>query len=195
MRVVAGEARGRRLDAPPGQAIRPTSDRVREAIFGVLTSLAPVVGWSLEGATVADLFAGSGALGIEALSRGAARAVFVDADRQAVEAIGANLSGTGLAGTRATVVRADVQRWLDRVTDAAFDLVLCDPPYAFAAWPALLRALVPMTAIAVLESGGALDLGPGWRVLKVKQYGGTVVTVARPAGSSISPDRDRRGDM
>src|SRR5438093_104252 len=102
MRVVAGTARGRRLQAPPGRDVRPTSDRVREAVFSSLASLDVI-----EGATVADLFAGSGAMGVEALSRGAASATFVDSSAAAVAAIRANLADTGLAGT-ATVVRADV---------------------------------------------------------------------------------------
>ncbi len=96
MRVVGGEARGRRFDAPPGTLTRPTSDRVREAVFGILGSLPAEVGGGVEEATVADLFAGSGALGIEALSRGAARVAFVDTDRQAAATIEANLAALGL---------------------------------------------------------------------------------------------------
>jgi len=94
MRIVGGEAGGRRLAAPPGRSTRPTSDRVREAMFDVLGSLAPVIGFEMNGATVADLFAGSGALGIEALSRGAGRVAFVDRDDRAVATIRANLSST-----------------------------------------------------------------------------------------------------
>src|SRR5436853_535402 len=123
MRVVAGTARGRPLRAPRGDAIRPTSDRVREAIFNSLTSLG-----AIEGATVADLFAGTGALGIEALSRGAGHVTFVDQDREAIATIDANLAATGLAGAPASVVRADVARWI--ATAAPVDLALLDPPYA-----------------------------------------------------------------
>src|SRR5260370_35501825 len=100
MRVGAGAARGRRRTAPPGQSIRPTSDRVREAIFDMLQSLGGV-----EGAVAADLFAGTGALGIEALSRGAVAVTFVDDDRTAVETIKANLAAARGAG--GTVVRAE----------------------------------------------------------------------------------------
>src|SRR5918998_3417279 len=99
MRVIAGRWGGRRLQAPPGDATRPTSDRVREALFSIL-------GARVDDARVLDLFAGSGALGIEALSRGAASATFVDHDPDALAAVRANLDGTGLAD-RATVVRAD----------------------------------------------------------------------------------------
>jgi 16S rRNA (guanine966-N2)-methyltransferase len=164
---------------------------------------------SIEGLVVADLFAGSGALGIEALSRGAARVVLVDADRRAVETIRANLEGTGLAAppiagaSRAgpapeaarsvEVVQADVLRWLAARSagsgpSGGFDLVLCDPPYSFSAWPDLLDRLAPVSGTVVLESGVApgpgtpFDLESAWEVLKVKRYGGTVVTVARPKG-------------
>src|SRR5437764_14513064 len=123
MRVVAGTARGRALRAPKGHDIRPTSDRVREAVFNSLTSLDAV-----EGATVYDLFAGTGAMGIEALSRGAAQVTFVDHDRTAVASIEANLAATGLGGPAATVVRADVGRWLATAPPA--DLAVVDPPYA-----------------------------------------------------------------
>jgi len=182
---VAGEARGRQLQAPPGRKTRPTSDRVREAIFNVLGSLT-----TIEGLVVADLFAGSGALGIEALSRGAARVVFVDADRQATTTIRTNLARTGLAGPQAEVVQADVLRWLGGGGAGGdpphIDLALCDPPYAFADWPTLLDRLAPVSGMVVLESGLAgtsgapLEPGPEWEVLRVKRYGGTVVTVARP---------------
>lgn len=172
MRVVAGTARGRRIQAPRGRAIRPTSDRVREAIFNALTSLG-----ALDGAVVADLFAGSGAMGIEALSRGAAQATFVDDDPTAVDAIRANLAVTGLAD-RATVVRADAVAW---VADAPpVDLAIADPPYAFTDWPVLLDGI--RAEVVVLESGRPVDPGSEWRILRQKHYGSTVVTVVRAAG-------------
>jgi 16S rRNA (guanine966-N2)-methyltransferase len=180
VRVVAGEAKGRALSAPKGASTRPTSDRVREAIFDVLGSLVTVAG-----ADVVDLFAGSGALGIEALSRGASHAVFVDRDRYAVDAIRANLAATGMAATRATVMKTDVRRWLAGARAASVDLVLCDPPYDWAGWapllPAVRHVLEPSKGLVVLETGHPIELGGDWQVLTVKQYGGTVVTVARPA--------------
>lgn len=191
MRVVAGEARGRRFDAPPGRATRPTSDRVREAIFAVLGSLAADVGVPLEGSTVADLFAGSGALGIEALSRGAAGAVFVESDGVAADTIKGNLAGLNLVDRRVQVVRGDVLRWL-RTADPV-DLVLCDPPYAFDRWDELAALLAPVTRLAVLETRARLDLGPGWELLREKYYGGTVVLVARPVRLP-EPVADRKGD-
>jgi 16S rRNA (guanine966-N2)-methyltransferase len=170
--VVAGEAKGRRLVAPAGQTTRPTSDRVRESIFNVLTSLGAV-----EDAVVVDLFAGTGALGIEALSRGAAHATFVDDDPGALKLIKANLDVTGLAG-RATVVGQDAPRWA--AAAAPFDLALVDPPYAFDGWPDLLAGLP--AGLAVLESGEEVPVGDRWRVLKIRRYGGTVVTVVEANG-------------
>ena len=159
MRVVSGSAKGRRLQAPKGTQTRPTSDRVREAIFNTLGSLGGV-----EGAAVADLFAGSGAMGIEALSRGAAHVTFVDHDRHAV----------------ATVVTADVLGWLP--VGAAFDVVLIDPPYEFTGWPVLFERLT--SGLVVAESDHPLDPGDRWEVVRSKQYGSTVVTVAQPVSES-----------
>jgi 16S rRNA (guanine966-N2)-methyltransferase len=169
VRVVAGEAKGRRLVTPRGTDTRPTSDRVREAIFNSLGSLD-----LLAGATVLDLFAGSGALGIEALSRGAAAAVFVEHDRHAVEALRANLATTGL-GDRATVVAGDA--WAHLAHAAPVDLALLDPPYAFDGWIGLLAA-VP-APVAVVESDRSVDPGDGWRVVREKRYGTTVVAIVR----------------
>ncbi len=170
MRVVAGSARGRRLVAPPGRAVRPTPDRVREAVFNALGSLGTV-----RGAVVLDLFAGSGALGIEALSRGAARATFVDDDPAALRSVRANLAATGLARS-ATVVAADGRRW-SAATAEHFDLALADPPYAFDRWDDLL-AVVPADLV-VAESDRALDATGSWTVLRRKAYGTTVVTIFR----------------
>lgn len=171
MRVVAGVAGGLRLQAPPNDRTRPTSDRVREALFSSLTSLD-----AIDGARVLDLFAGSGALGIEALSRGASEATFVDNDAAAVATVEANLASTRLDGGR--VVRADVLTWLGRGGVDA-DLVLADPPYAFDAWPQLLERLPP--CLVALESDHDVDLDERWVVLRRRRYGDTVVTLARPA--------------
>ncbi len=170
MRVVAGSAGGLRLRAPRGLSVRPTSDRVREALFASLGSLGVV-----EGARVVDLFAGTGALGIEALSRGAAHATFVDSDPAAVAAIRDNLRHTGLEAA-AEVVGGDVLAFL-RGCRQTFDLALVDPPYAFGGW-AELMPLVPAT-LAALESSEPVDPGPGWETLRARRYGGTVVTLAR----------------
>ena len=120
-RIVAGEARGRRLAVPP-RGTRPTTDRVREALFNVLA-----VRRDYDGLRVLDLYAGSGALGLEALSRGAASVLFVDSDRRAAEVIGRNITAVGLPG--ATVRRGAVATVLAAGAPSPMDLVLADPPY------------------------------------------------------------------
>jgi 16S rRNA (guanine966-N2)-methyltransferase len=122
-RVIAGRAKGIRLRAP-GPGTRPIADRVKQTLFAILEP-------ELPGAQVLDLFAGSGAGGIEALSRGAAGVTFVEKDQGAAAVIDANLRATGLSGPEATVVRWDALRWLAETGgEVAFDLVLVDPPYA-----------------------------------------------------------------
>jgi 16S rRNA (guanine966-N2)-methyltransferase len=176
--VVAGEARGLRLDVPGGTATRPTSDRVREAVFNALDSLGAV-----DGARVLDAFAGSGALGIEALSRGAEHAVFADTSTEARAVVSANLDATGLAD-RATIVDGDVTAAVDR--GGPWDLVLLDPPYRFDAWDDLLvrvAAAVADDGVVVIESDREIELPPVLGVIRVKGYGGTVVTFAVPVGA------------
>jgi 16S rRNA (guanine966-N2)-methyltransferase len=125
VRVIAGRYGGRRLKTPPGAATRPTADRVREALFSIL-------GQRVQDARVLDLFAGSGALGLEALSRGARHATFVDSGPAALAALRDNLA---TLGAEAEVVRADAVRWLRAAPDGArqYDLVFLDPPYRRAA--------------------------------------------------------------
>lgn len=179
MRIVGGRFRGRTLAAPKSQAIRPTADRLRESLFNIL---AHAYGDPLEGARVLDLFAGTGALGIEALSRGAASATFVDADARAVAAIKKNTQATGLAD-RSRVVQADVLRYLGerqgQVDPPAFDIAFADPPYAWEEWPELL-AVVPARIVAI-EARAHVALPPEWHPLRSKRYGDTVVTLARRA--------------
>ena len=187
MRVIAGSARGRRLVAPEGTATRPTGDRVREATFNALGSLAAV-----EGATVLDLFAGSGALGIEALSRGAAHVTFVDQDRRAVDAVEANLAATGLA-ERATVRQSSADAVLAEAAREGrrWQLALLDPPYAFGAWGPLLRALP--ADLAVVEAGVAVEPPPPWRAIRERRYGATLVAIfsSLPPGRTGGPDHTR----
>jgi 16S rRNA (guanine966-N2)-methyltransferase len=171
MRVVSGTARGRRLQSPTGRDIRPTSDRVREAVFSSLESMDVI-----REARLVDLFAGTGALGIEALSRGAAAATFVDSSPAAIATITANLAATGLS-EHGVVVRADVLRWLTDAT-ASFDLAFADPPYGFGDWRAIANHL--QADILVAESDREPDLGDAWEVLRAKRYGTTVVVIACP---------------
>jgi len=168
VRVIAGSSRGRRLPARIPGGVRPTGDRVREAIFDILMSMRVV-----EGASVLDLFCGSGALGVEALSRGAAEVTFVDHADAALATVRTNLEATGLADRRVTLVRAELPGWLDG--GARADLALCDPPYAFADWPGLLTRLP--ADVAVLESAAAPEPPEGWIVARSRRYGSTLVTV------------------
>ncbi len=188
MRVVAGTARGRALVAPPGTATRPTADRVRGAVFNALYSLGGVEGWA-----VLDAFAGSGGLGIEALSRGAGRATFVERDRAALEALQRNVEVLGFDAV-SRVVPGDAHRLLgssDPRVRGPWDLVLLDPPYAFDQWDELLAATVPLLGgegLVVCESARPIGLGPGWRLVRAKAYGGTVVTIARRPLIDTRPD-------
>jgi 16S rRNA (guanine966-N2)-methyltransferase len=183
VRVIAGSSRGRRLPARLPGNVRPTADRVREAIFDIIGSMGGVAG-----ATVLDLFCGSGALGLEALSRGARTVTFVDHDAAALTAVRTNLGATGLASPGATVVRAELPGWLSRAPRA--DLALCDPPYAFGDWATLLSELD--AAVAVCESKEAIDTPPGWIVAKTRRYGGTLVTVARQSAARGLHERGAR---
>jgi 16S rRNA (guanine966-N2)-methyltransferase len=178
MRVISGTAKGMRLRAPRGAKVRPTADHVRQALFDIL-------GQRCTGLRVLDLFAGSGALGIEALSRGAAEAVFVESDPAAVRAILANLGATGL-GELASVRRADAVRFVARPPREPFDLLFLDPPYerglAFVA--RVLAKLVPGgwirpggTVVAEAEAG-ELDLPAPLRETRTRRFGRTQITVA-----------------
>ena len=161
LRVIAGTVRGRRLVAPAGDEIRPTKGIVREAMFSALDSRGAIAG-----AVVLDLYAGTGALGLEALSRGGARVVLVERDRRALEAIGTNVEHTGF-GDRARIVRSDAAAFLDvpPPPEAPFDLVFADPPYDVA--DEAIEALV--------EHLGA----PGWL------SPGATVSIERPVGSGV----------
>jgi 16S rRNA (guanine966-N2)-methyltransferase len=191
MRVIGGVARGRLIAAPAGRGVRPTSDRVREALFSSLSRALP-------GARVLDLFAGSGALGIEALSRGATSAVFVERDRRAAAAVEDNLRRTGLGP--ATVVRGDARRFCAEYRGAPFDIVFCDPPYRTAApvlWSILddLRASggVSQDCRVVIERDRhrpPLAGVPEWLALEgVRSYGDTVLCYLRAVGSAASREK------
>jgi 16S rRNA (guanine966-N2)-methyltransferase len=180
LRVISGTAGGRRLSAPRGDVIRPTTGRVKEAIFSALTSRERILG-----AKVLDLYAGTGALAIEALSRGAARAVLVEHDRDALEMLRRNLSVTATAAS-ASVVDADVGSFLAAPPppDAPFDLVLCDPPYDVES-PALDDLMTPLgrrewttvDALAVVErpAGVTAPHVEGLRVAWERAFGDTLV--------------------
>jgi len=176
MRVIAGEKKGHRIATPKGDHTRPTGDRVREALFNMLGPL--------EGATAADLFAGSGALGIEALSRGATRCVFVESAPAAARVIQANLLKLGLRG--AVVQKRDVLAFLreEAARGTRYDLVLCDPPYGD--WERLEPELAELLP-AVLAGSGLLSVETGARVepalpletVTSRRYGAARITLFR----------------
>ncbi len=168
VRVIGGRSRGRRLSARLPTGVRPTGDRVREAVFDILGSTGGV-----EGLSVVDLFCGSGAMGLEALSRGAQTVTFVDRDPEALAAVRANLRAVGLADAHVTLVRAQLPEWLERAPH--YDLAFCDPPYAFGDWRGVLSRL--RADVAVLESRDAVVAPPPWKTSKSRRYGGTLITI------------------
>ena len=176
MRVVAGRFGGRSLVAPRGRATRPTSDRVREALFSILAGAD-----SLEGVRVLDLFAGSGALAIEALSRGALDAVLVDSSAAAVAAIRRNLSAVGVD---ADVRRQDALQYLEGARRDArlYDLVFLDPPYRHASalgreLSSALRPVLAPTARVVAESDRRAPLELDLTLLDERRYGDTLIRI------------------
>jgi 16S rRNA (guanine966-N2)-methyltransferase len=181
VRVIAGRFGGRRLRAPGGRVTRPTSDRVREALFSMLGELG--------GAVVLDLFAGTGALAIEALSRGAARAVLVERDPRALSVLRANLSELGLGPGEAEVRRGEAPAVLRNARERreTYDLLFVDPPYRHAGvlGPELQAALPPLLAPrgrVVVESDRRMQLplySPLLEVELERRYGDTLITIHR----------------
>lgn len=186
MRIIAGTARGRRLVVPAGRGTRPTSDRAREGLFSTLESLR---GASLAGARVLDLFAGSGAIGLEALSRGAAVATMVESDRRAVDAIRRNIAECGLDG--AQLRPEPVERVLSGPPQT-YDVVVADPPYDVAAEPvlAVLQSWLDVGSIVAVERSSR-DAALCWpdfiEPLRERRYGeGTLWYGRRPAGEGVT---------
>lgn len=171
MRVIAGEAKGRTLVVPRGGGTRAATDRIRETLFAILEP-------ELEGARVLDLFAGAGTLGIEALSRGATRATFVERGAEAVKALRGNLATTGFAA-RSDVVATNVIGYLDSRPHGPFDIVFCDPPFADVAMAqatlgheGLQAAVAPDGLVVARAHGKHLPAIPAFvRVARVKEIG------------------------
>ena len=192
MRIISGSAGGIPI-AVPRTVLRPTADRVREAVFSILGS-------RVNGAAVLDLFAGSGSCGLECLSRGARRTVFVDSDRSSIAVIGQNLVKARLAG--GTVAGAPVESWLKRAAER-FDLIFADPPYAKVRgdrdWTAVLLgsaqlpALVAPGGLFILESfakgGQVLPPEAPWQVADERRYGDSLVVFYQlPHTDAPAPD-------
>lgn len=184
MRVIGGTAKGRKLASPKGGNMRPTSDRVKEAIFNIISGI-------VQDAEVLDLFAGTGSLGIEALSRGASKAYFVDSRPESIKLIKSNLEITGFQD-KASVIKADVNKAVDRFVKSGvkFKLIFLDPPYRISV--SFLDAILLMIASHMLNFNGLLILEhsakseprsvEGLEVESTRIYGDTAVTFYRMKG-------------
>jgi 16S rRNA (guanine966-N2)-methyltransferase len=190
LKIAAGRLGGRRIATPKGRATRPTSDKVRQAVFNVLASRL-----DLSGARAFDLYAGSGALGIEALSRGAAAVVWVESDRPTAELVKRTLAELEIGPAAGRIVVARALAWLAQpCRDAPATLILADPPYASADYPALLPALAVWPGAAagawiVLQAPAQMELAvpPGLELERVKRYGDTQVLFYRKADAAPVP--------
>jgi len=186
MRVIAGRCRGRKLISPKGRDVRPTADRVKEAIFDMAQALVP-------GSRVLDLYAGTGALGIEALSRGAVRALFVESNPRNARTIAANLERCGLQDEGTVITGEAIRTLLSLAPEPKWDLVLADPPYAAADDTELLKALADCIGLAdnamvYLERSAAYAINdpPGGLVLSGdKRYGDTSIVIYSKQGEGV----------
>ncbi len=169
MRVVGGSARGRKINAPPGTGTRPITDRAKEAIFNMLASQGGLVD-----AVVADLFAGSGSFGIEALSRGAAHVTFVERNRVAAKTLAGNVDRLGFSD-RADVIVAPVASTLARL--GPVDIVFCDPPYGDDPWRELLDRLEAELLVGHAET--PVELTERWQEVRRRTYGRSQIVIAR----------------
>ena len=179
MRITGGEFCGRPIKVPAGDKVRPTQDRVRGALFSMLAAVVP-------GARVLDLFAGSGAVGLEAVSRGAAEAVWVESDRRHVAILKENVRAFAAAGR---VVGDDCLRWLRQAVDEPFDLAFADPPYEWALSNGFAGIAELLQARKLLLAGGLLVVEqptelaaaalPGWEMLRDRAYGHTRLVMYR----------------
>lgn len=197
LRVIAGSARKRRLKAPPGRDVRPTADRVKEALFNILAE-------RIGGCTFLDLFAGTGGVGIEALSRGAEEAVFVEKDARVIKVLQDNLSSTGLA-VRAEIIRNEIEPGLRRLGSEGrqFELVFMDPPYGQGLTHTTMTSLVKYNLIksqglVVVETGKQELLPAQVAILKLYRqvrYGDTLLSFYRIDQSGEEVDNIESGNI
>ena len=194
MRVIAGEAKGRTLVVPRGGGTRSATDRIRETLFAIVEP-------ELEGARVLDLFAGAGTLGIEALSRGAARATFVERGAEAVKALRRNLAATNF-GARSEVVAANVIAYLDSRPRGPFDIVFCDPPFADVGiaeatlgHDGLRSAVAPDGLVVARAHGKHLPAVPAFvHIARVKEIGEEKLLFLRYGLTTRRPEAEPTGD-
>ena len=172
VKIIGGKWKRKNISFNDAEGLRPTLGKVRETLFNWL-------GQDLYDKKCLDLFAGTGALGIEALSRGAKKATFVDKSSESLELIKENLKKSGFEKT-SEIVKEDSLKWLQK-SSKSLDLVLLDPPYSFKNWSKLLDAILQkQPGIVVIESNREIDPGPNWHVDSIRQYGSSVVVVIDP---------------
>ncbi len=188
MRIITGSAKGRRLETLPGLVTRPTAERTKEAVFSMIQ-------FSLEGRKVLDLFAGSGQMGLEALSRGASETVFIDNSPEAAAIIKKNAESTGLSD-RCRILKSSVKEALLRLKGEKFDIVFADPPYALGLLPGTLDSLLEndllkKTSTVICESseagdvfGEGLSSADGFETIKQNRYGAALITVLKMPGKA-----------
>ena len=186
MRITGGEFGGRNLKVPKSDAIRPTQDRVREALFSIIQFEVP-------GCDFLDLFAGSGAVGLEALSRGAAKATFVEANRRHVAVLKENLGSCRVQSTAAEIVAADCYRWLSAYSGPGFSIGFADPPYALGEEKGYAQVLATLAARGVIRPNGLFiaemtavqkaEETPGWELVRDRTYGKTRLCLWRRLAS------------
>ena len=182
MRITGGEFGGRNLKVPKSDAIRPTQDRVREAVFNIIQ-------FEVAGCDFLDLFAGSGAVGLEALSRGAARVTFVERERRHLAALKENLDSCRVQSTAVDVVAADAYRWLSTYAGPSFSIGFADPPYALGEEKGYAQVLATLAERGVIRAGGLFiaemtavqkpEGTPGWELVRDRIYGKTRICMWR----------------
>ena len=185
MRITSGEYRGRTLTVPATGDVRPTQDRVREALFSMIQS-------EIAGSDFLDLFAGTGSAGIEALSRGAASATFVEVSARHLKSLEANIAKI-CVGRRTTVLRFDVYRWIERYSGGGFSIVFADPPYALGEEKGYASVLKTLSGRGVVREGGLFiaemtavqkaEETPGWELVRDRCYGKTRLCIWRRAAA------------